>query len=198
MNTLTDQLIRTTRPDRPRRLVVGATCVALLLAAAGCGSDGSSDGDAGTDVDELTIADARARTTPAQATTGVVYIDITSPVADALVSATVESTIAGAVELHETMSMDGDAGGHQHGGQSDDESHDEPAVTMGPEQPMTMEPVDQIELPADETVSLEPGGLHAMLIDLAGPLTAGQTFTITLTFAEAGEREVTVEVRDDV
>jgi copper(I)-binding protein len=37
-----------------------------------------------------------------------------------------------------------------------------------------------------------------MLIDIAAPLTAGQTFTITLTFAEAGEQEVTVEVRDDV
>lgn len=189
MNTSTRQLTRTRRAVGARRLVVGTACVALLLAAAGCGSD--EDGAASSDVDELTIADARARTTPAQATTGVVYVDLTSPVDDSLVSASVEPNIAGGVELHETMSMDGDGGGH-HGG--DDES----TATVDPSAPMTMEPVERIDLPADETVSLEPGGLHAMLIDLAGPLTAGQTFTLTLTFAEAGAREVTVEVRDDV
>ncbi len=195
MNIQTSPLTGSTRPGRSRRLAVGAACIAMLLATAACGSDDAGGGAGSSDVDELTIADARARTTPAQASNGVVYLDLTSPVDDALVSASVEPTIAGAVELHETMSMGGDGDGHQDGGQSDDEESD---ATVDPVAPMTMEPVDRIELPADDTVSLEPGGLHAMLIDLAGPLTAGQTFTLTLSFAEAGEREVTVEVRDDV
>ena len=193
MTVPTEHLAHAHRPSRSRPLMTGMACLTLVVGAAACGGDGDTDAG-GSDVDTLTIADARSRTTPAQATTGVVYIDLTSPIDDALVSATVDPAIAGAVELHETMSMDGDSGGHQHGGGSDDESDD----TVDPAAPMTMEPVEQIELPADETVSLEPGGLHAMLIDLAAPLTAGDTFTLTLTFAEAGEREVTVEVRDDV
>jgi copper(I)-binding protein len=193
-----EHLAHADRPSRLRSLLTGAACLTLVVGTASCGGDGDADAG-GSDVDTLTITDARARTTPAQATTGVVYVDLTSPIDDTLVSATVDPAIAGAVELHETMSMDGDSDGHQHGGDSHDESHDEStAATADPATPMTMEPVEQIELPADETVSLEPGGLHAMLIDIAAPLTAGQTFTITLTFAEAGEQEVTVEVRDDV
>ena len=197
MNVPAEHLAHTHRPSRS--LLTGVACLSLVVGAAACGGGGDAGG---SDVDTLTIADARARTTPAQATAGVVYVDLTSPIDDALVSATVEPAIAGAVELHETMSMDGDSSGHQHGGGSDDESEDESedesSATVYPAAPMTMEPVEQIDLPADETVSLEPGGLHAMLIGLAAPLTAGQTFTLTLTFAEAGEREVTVEVRDDV
>lgn len=196
MTVPADHLAHADRPSRSRSLLTGAACLTLVVGAAACGGDSDAD-SGGSDVDTLTIADARARTTPAQATAGVVYVDLTSPVDDALVSASVDPSIAGAVELHETMTMDGDAGGHQHGGGSDDES-DATSATVDPAAPMTMEPVEQIELPADETVSLEPGGLHAMLIDLAAPLSAGDTFTLTLTFAEAGEREVTVEVRDDV
>lgn len=193
MNVPAAPLAHTHRSSRSRSLLTGMACLTLVVGAAACGGD--SDADAGgSDVDELTIADARSRTTPAQATAGVVYVDLTSPVDDALVSASVDPSIAGAVELHETMSMDGDADGHGHGDGSDDESD----ATVDPAAPMTMEPVDRIELPADETVSLEPGGLHAMLIDLVAPLSAGDTFTLTLTFAEAGDREVTVEVRDDV
>jgi periplasmic copper chaperone A len=185
---MTESPSRTTRSTWIARVLAGAACAAMMLGSAGCGSD--DEGSSGSDVEVLTIADARARTTPAQATTGVMYLDLTSPVDDALLSATIDPSIAVAVELHETMTMGGEDGEHQHGGGSDD--------TVDPSAPMTMEPVDRIELTAGETVSLEPGGLHAMLIDLAAPLTAGQTFTVILTFAEAGEREVTVEVRDDV
>ncbi|MEZ5181952.1 MAG: copper chaperone PCu(A)C [Acidimicrobiales bacterium] len=61
---------------------------------------------------------------------------------------------------------------------------------------MTMQPVDSIELPAGEEVSLEPGGYHIMLLDLVAPLEVGDTFEITLTFENAGEVTVTAEVRD--
>lgn len=36
-----------------------------------------------------------------------------------------------------------------------------------------------------------------MLMDLAQPLTAGQTFTLTLHVQRAGDQTVAVEVRDD-
>jgi copper(I)-binding protein len=61
---------------------------------------------------------------------------------------------------------------------------------------MTMRPVDGIDIPAEGTVTLEPGGYHVMLIDLAKPLAAGETFDLTLTFENAGEQVVTVTVRD--
>ena len=44
----------------------------------------------------------------------------------------------------------------------------------------------------EETVALEPGGLHAMLMRLKEPMTEGDTFPLTLLFDDGGE--VTVEV----
>ncbi len=61
----------------------------------------------------------------------------------------------------------------------------------------SMRPVDQVPLPSGEVVRLEPGGLHLMLEELAGPLEAGSRFEVTLTFREAGTKSVEVEVRDE-
>jgi len=58
-----------------------------------------------------------------------------------------------------------------------------------------MRAVDRLEIPAGETVSLEPGGYHIMLLDLASPLEEGSTVELTLTFENAGELVVTAEVR---
>ena len=57
---------------------------------------------------------------------------------------------------------------------------------------MEMRPLaDGLAIPAGESVVLEPGGYHIMLIGLTGDLNAGESFTLTLTFEKAGE--VTVE-----
>ncbi len=61
---------------------------------------------------------------------------------------------------------------------------------------MTMQEVSQIDLPAGETVALEPGGLHIMLLDLAGPLVAGETFDVTIEFAGGTSETVAVEIRE--
>lgn len=61
---------------------------------------------------------------------------------------------------------------------------------------MRMGAVAEIELPAGETVELQPGGLHAMCIDLAEPLTPGRSVPLTLVFAGAGERAVEAEIRE--
>ena len=52
---------------------------------------------------------------------------------------------------------------------------------------MRMRPVNAIDIPAGETVRLEPGGYHIMLMELTEPLIEGNTFTLTLIFASGEE-----------
>lgn len=61
---------------------------------------------------------------------------------------------------------------------------------------MSMRPVEKIPVPAGETVNLQPGGYHIMLMDLAAPLEVGSTIEVTLTFENAGDVKVEAEVRD--
>lgn len=58
---------------------------------------------------------------------------------------------------------------------------------------MRMRPVPEIEVPAGQTVMLQPGGLHIMLIGLNQLLIPGQAVPVTLRFERAGE--VRVELR---
>jgi copper(I)-binding protein len=126
----------------------------------------------GDDDDEgIGVEGAWARTSPRMANAGAVYLQVTSPEADRLVAASVEASVAARTEVHETA--------------------------MGDDDVMTMREVAGIDLPAGETVSLQPGGFHIMLLDLAAPLETGDTFDVTLTFESGGERVVAVEVRED-
>lgn len=108
----------------------------------------------------ITVGQAWARATPGGAKIGAAYLTISAAkgTADSLVSA--RSSVAARVELH-THLMEGDV--------------------------MKMRRVDAIEIPDGQTVLLQPSGFHAMLIDLAHPLKAGETVKLTLTFAKAGE-----------
>ncbi|KEJ94479.1 hypothetical protein SAMN05444149_11081 [Pseudosulfitobacter pseudonitzschiae] len=56
----------------------------------------------------------------------------------------------------------------------------------------SMAPAGEMTIDAGESVALEPGGLHAMLMKLQNPMIEGETFPLTLTFSDGGE--VTVEV----
>src|SRR5690606_28470116 len=51
-----------------------------------------------------------------------------------------------------------------------------------------MEPVAFLEIPGDSAVAMRPGGTHLMLDEGAGPLLAGDTIEIELTFRRAGTR----------
>ncbi len=53
---------------------------------------------------------------------------------------------------------------------------------------------DGLEIPAGESMVLEPMGLHVMLIGLNYSLMPGETFEITLTFENAGDVSVTAEI----
>ncbi|HEY1015512.1 MAG TPA: copper chaperone PCu(A)C, partial [Herpetosiphonaceae bacterium] len=80
-----------------------------------------------------------------------------------------ESPVAGTVELHTVEDQNG---------------------------VMAMRPVAAIEIPAQGSAELKPGGFHVMLIDVQRELRAGDTFTVTLTFEQAGAVTVPVTVRD--
>jgi periplasmic copper chaperone A len=60
---------------------------------------------------------------------------------------------------------------------------------------MKMREVDGVDLPAGQPIALRPGGYHIMLTGVAKPLVEGQSFPLTLVFAKAGPREVTVSVQ---
>jgi copper(I)-binding protein len=55
-----------------------------------------------------------------------------------------------------------------------------------------MSHMEQVEIAAGETVALEPGGLHVMLMDLQRPMVEGESFTLSLILA--GGEEIAVEV----
>lgn len=59
---------------------------------------------------------------------------------------------------------------------------------------MRMRPVTAIEIPAGGTVTLQPGGLHLMLMGLAASLNQGETVPVTLRFERAGEVQVALAI----
>ena len=54
------------------------------------------------------------------------------------------------------------------------------------------EAADGLTIPADGTLQLEPGGFHLMVMDLASDVVVGQTYSVTITFAD--DSEVTFDV----
>jgi len=168
-----------------RSAAAGLIATSLLLA--GCGSD-SDNGSATTTTTAaesastteastaMEITDVWARQSPMGTTAGAIYLNVTSPTDDALMGASVPAEIAGTVEIHETAMSTPDMG-------------------EGTES-MTMAPVESIELPAGETVALEPGGYHVMLLDLVQPLVTGESFEVTLSFETGEDVTVTAEVRE--
>lgn len=58
----------------------------------------------------------------------------------------------------------------------------------------SMTPANEILIPAGGMIALEPGGYHAMLMQLQSPLVEGQTFPLTLLFSDGTELEITVPI----
>ena len=94
-------------------------------------------------------------TVPAQKASGA-FMTLTAARPARLVG--VSSPVAGLVELHE-MKMDSDM--------------------------MRMRHVDALDLPAGQSIVLQPGGYHLMLLDLKQPLKAGDKVPLTLEIEDA-------------
>ena len=59
---------------------------------------------------------------------------------------------------------------------------------------MMMRRVDKIDIPAKGSTTLQPGGLHIMLIKLHDGLKLGQPVKVVLTFADGSSKEITAPV----
>lgn len=115
---------------------------------------------------DVQITGAWARATPGGAQTAAAYLTLESPAGDRLVGAATPA--AQKAEFH-VMSMDNGV--------------------------MKMRLTEGVDLPPGQKVMLKPGGYHIMLSGLSKPLVDGQSFPLTLDFAKAGERQVTVSVQ---
>jgi Uncharacterized protein conserved in bacteria len=116
---------------------------------------------------DLNIEHAWSRATIGADRPGVFYVEITNngSTDDALIG--IATPAAGMPMLHETVVTDGIA---------------------------SMPHAMSIPVPAGQTVELAPGGYHGMLMGLTATLAEGDSFPVTLTFQNAGEVVVNVEV----
>lgn len=60
---------------------------------------------------------------------------------------------------------------------------------------MRMRQIPFIEIPANGTTELKPGGLHIMLIGPHEPLKKGQTVKVTLQFEDGSQKQVSMPVK---
>lgn len=118
-------------------------------------------------VGDLTIEHAWSKATIGADRPAVFYVEITNggSTDDALIG--IRTPAATMPMLHETVVTDGIA---------------------------SMPHAMSIPVPAGATVALSPGGYHGMLMGLATALKEGDRFPVTLTFANAGEVTVDVDV----
>lgn len=161
----------------PRRIPVVLPLLCAALVAGACGGRSGDVAPVATDAGPtivappsggLTITDVWAPASPGAVSTGAVYLTVANSgdADDQLIAA--YSDRAGAVEIHQTTNEGGMVG---------------------------MAKVDAVPVPAGGSATLAPGGTHVMLIDLTAPLTAGERFPVTLSFARAGVMTVDAEVR---
>jgi periplasmic copper chaperone A len=115
----------------------------------------------------LTVGDAWARATAPGSTVAAVYLVVDNPGrhSDRLLRAVTPR--AARVEFHSTI-RDVDV--------------------------VRMQRIEPVHVEAAGKLTMAPGGLHAMLLDLRSPLRAGERFPMTLTFERAGQQEVLVRV----
>ena len=114
----------------------------------------------------VTVSNAWAKTTVPGGKVSAAYMDIKSSAPVKLLKA--ETSIAGNVEIHNMSMNDG---------------------------VMEMKAVEAIDVPANKTVSLKPGGYHVMLMMLAASINQGDSVPIKLTFEGADKKPFTVDVK---
>lgn len=115
----------------------------------------------------VTVEQAWARATPGRSTEGVVYLRLVNrgPANDLLIGAS--TPVAAQASVHETKMENG---------------------------LMMMRPLPSLPLPPGRAVELAPSGNHIMLTGLTRDLRRGDTFPLTLRFANSSAVQVSVHV----
>ncbi len=124
---------------------------------------------AGAAFAQVTVSDPWVRATVASQKASGAFMTLTAPRDTRLVAAS--SPVAGVVEIHEMAMRDN---------------------------VMRMRAIDALPLPAGKAVKLEPGGYHVMLMQLKGPLNAGDTVALELVFEGTDKARETVQVQAPV
>ena len=123
---------------------------------------------AGSAADEVTVSDAYARAVPPGQPNSASFMLLSNGSAAGHAVVAAQSSVSRVTELHtHTMS----------------------------EGMMKMRQVEKIEIPANGTTKLEPGGLHVMLIGLTQDLKPGDELSLTLTFEDGSSSRILVPVR---
>jgi len=149
-----------------RTLSHGAA-TAFAFAVAQCAATAAVQA-ADYDVGPIHIAQPWARATPKGAAAGAAYMTITNTGKTPDKVNCVSSDASAECQIH-TMTMDNGV--------------------------MKMRPVEGgLEIKPGETVTLAPGGLHMMLVNLKRPLEPGKSVMATLKFDNAGSVDVTYPI----
>lgn len=117
----------------------------------------------------LQVADPYVRVLPPGSPNTAAFMQLTNDGSAELALVAVETDVAARAELHTHQLVDGVA---------------------------QMRQVAQIALPAGQTVSLQPGGLHIMLLDLKAPLKADEQVALTLILSDGSRHPVTAIARE--
>ncbi len=116
----------------------------------------------------LTVEEARVRAVPPGSPTTAAFMELTNPSETDLALVGGTSPLAGSLELHNHVMVDG---------------------------VMQMRRVEAIPVPAGETVRLAPGGWHLMLFELARTPVEGERVELTLTLDNGETLAVEAPVR---
>lgn len=140
--------------------------LAVTFALAGCAAAPAGGSDAASAV---TITDAWVKATDSGMTAA--FGQLHNSAGEAVTVVSVQSPASGRVELHETV-----------------------ANAAGV---MEMRRVEGgFAIPAGGDLTLEPGGNHIMMMDLAAPIEAGAEVTVTLTFSDDSTLAFTAPAKD--
>lgn len=139
---------------------------ACLILIVACREPAATSAEDPTAAQWVMISDARARAMPPAAANSAAFMTLKNPGPSTWLVAA-KADVSERVELHTHTEVDG---------------------------AMQMRAVPRIEIPAGETVRLEPGGLHVMLIGSKEPLVEGHRFDLTLVFADGSETTLDVPV----
>lgn len=119
--------------------------------------------------DDVTVSEPYARAVPPGQPNSATFMLLSNGSATDHSLVAAESSVSKVVELHTHTMVDG---------------------------MMQMRQVERIDIPAGGTATLEPGGLHVMLIGLTQDLMPGDEVSITLTFEDGSKNTITAPVRN--